>query len=71
MMDTNLLRGEEFDYYHFDFHSECSQNSDPMMDYLKSLVLPAHMDKIGLFVQRNDIVSELSQDGTVETKKLI
>lgn len=50
MMDTNLLRGDEFSYYHFDFHSECSGNSDPMMDYLKSLVLPNHMEKIGLFI---------------------
>ena len=50
MMDTNLLRGEEVEYYHFDFHHECSTNSDPMMEYLRTLILPAHMEKIGLFV---------------------
>ena len=44
MIDTNLLRGDEYDYYHFDFHKECHENSDPMMEFLKNLILPSHMD---------------------------
>ena len=71
MSDTNLLRGEEVEYYHFDFHHECSGNSDPMMEFLKNLVLPTHMQNIGLFVSRNDIISEVSEDGKFETKKLV
>ena len=70
MLDTNLLRSNEYDYYHFDFHKQCHENSEPMMNYLKNLVLPAHMEQIGLFVQRNDIVQEVSPDGAGTTKKL-
>ena len=56
MLDTNLLRGGEFDYFHFDFHKECHENSDPMMEFLRNLVLPERMQQMGLFIQRNDIV---------------
>ena len=71
MMDTNLLRSDNVHYYHFDFHQECSSNSDPMMEFLKNLVLSSHMQQIGLFVQKNEIVSELSRDGLLETKSLV
>ena len=40
MLDTNLLRNSEIQYYHFDFHAECRENSDPCMEFLKTLVLP-------------------------------
>jgi len=42
-----------------------------MMEFLKNLVLPSHMQQIGLFVQKNEIVSELSRDGLLETKSLV
>ena len=29
-----------------------------MLEYLKGLVLPAHMNQIGIFVQRNDIIED-------------
>lgn len=70
MLDTNLLRSDEYDYYHFDFHKECHENSEPMMNFLKNLVLPAHMEQIGLFIQRNDIVQEVTADGAGTSKKL-
>ena len=44
MIDTNLLRNSEIEYYHFDFHAECGGNSDPCMEYLRNLVLPQHME---------------------------
>ena len=31
-----------------------------MMDFLRSAVLPTHMERIGLFVMRNDIIDEVS-----------
>ena len=40
MMDTNLLRNNEVEYYHFDFHHECGVNSDPMLDFLRNMILP-------------------------------
>lgn len=71
MLDTNLLRNHEIEYYHFDFHSECSSNSEPCMEFLKTLVLPNHMENIGLFIQRNDIVEEVSNEGTSRVKRLV
>ena len=70
MLDTNLLRNNEIQYYHFDFHAECKENSDPCMEFLKTLVLPQHMENIGLFIQRNDIVEEISADGSSSVKRL-
>ena len=40
------------------------------MNFLKNLVLPAHMEQIGLFIQRNDIVQEVTADGAGTSKKL-
>ena len=71
MMDTNLLQNNEYDYFHFDFHAECHHNSDPCMEFLKNLVLPNYLSSIGLFVQRNDIVEEVSNNGTTKIKKLV
>lgn len=42
MMETNLLGSNDVDYFHFDFHTHCSSNSDPMMNFLRSVVLPPH-----------------------------
>ena len=56
MEETELFSKHLVEYYHFDFHSECHENSDPMLDYLKQMILPAHMNQIGMFVQRNDIL---------------
>ena len=51
MMDTNVARsGSGIDYYHFDFHGQCHENSDPMLEFLKGVVMPLHMEQIGLFV---------------------
>jgi hypothetical protein len=41
------------------------------MEFLKNLVLPSHMQQIGLFVQKNEIISEVSSDGIFETKSLV
>ena len=71
MMDTNLLQNNEYDYFHFDFHAECHHNSDTCMEFLKNLVLPDYLGSIGLFVQRNDIVEEVSNNGTTKVKKLV
>lgn len=71
MLDTNLLRNNEIDYYHFDFHAECRENSDPCMEFLKGLVLSQHMQQIGIFIQRNDIIEEVSADGRTQVKKLV
>ena len=71
MAETNLLGGQEIDYYHFDFHTECKENSDPMLEFLRVRVLPNHMERIGLFVMRNDIVEEVAQDGNLKTRKLV
>lgn len=71
MLDTNLLRNNEIEYYHFDFHSECGANSDPCMEFLKNLVLPQHMEQMGIFIQKNDIVEELTADGRTLLKKLV
>ena len=65
------MQNNEIEYYHFDFHAECSGNSDPCMEFLKNLVLPNHMGDIGLFIQRNDIVEEVSPEGNSLVKKLV
>ena len=71
MLETGLLRNNEVDYFHYDFHGHCGENSDPMMDYLKSDVLPTHMERIGLFVMSNKIVDEVSYDGHHKKRKLV
>ena len=71
MMDTNLLSSNEVDYFHFDFHANCRENSDAMMDFLRSAVLPTYMERMGIFVMYNNIVDERSHDGNVKTRKLV
>ena len=41
------------------------------MDFLRNYLLPLHKEQIGLFVQRNDIVEEVSTDGTSVVRKLV
>ena len=71
MLDTNLLTNGEFEYYHFDFKAQCRENSDPCMDFLRNYLLPLHKERIGLFIQRNDIVEEVSPDGSSVVRKLV
>ena len=71
MMDTNLLSNNEVDYFHFDFHANCRENSDAMMDFLRSAVLPTHLERMGVFIMYNNIVDERSPDGNVKTRKLV
>ena len=36
-------------YFHFDFHSECKENSEPMSNFLKTEILPRFMKEMGIF----------------------
>ena len=62
---------QDVNYYHFDFHHECKESSEPMMNYLKDVVLSQFLEEIKIFHQTNYIVSEKSLDGLLETKKLV
>jgi len=67
--ESGLLQ-ERVHYYHFDFHVECEENSTPMMDYIRQL-FPTHMNKMGIFIQNNQIVREKSASGLMETRSLV
>ena len=41
------------------------------MEFLRSMVLPKHMERMGIFVMYNNIVDEKSPDGNVKTRKLV
>lgn len=71
MTETNLINNNEVDYFHFDFHDLCKENSDPMLDFVVTTLLPEYMNRIGMFVMRNDIVDEVSLDRSVKTRKIV
>ena len=50
LIQESGLLNERVNYYHFDFHEECEQNSEPMMDYIKQKLYPNHIKQMGIFM---------------------
>ena len=64
MKQTNLKQAQ---YFYFDFHLECAENSDPMMHMLKSKVYPEQIEPGGIFCEHQYILRQDSGSTKVAT----
>ena len=49
VMNSIELHKHDVSYFHFDFHHECKESSEPMLNYLKEVILSEFLDEIKIF----------------------
>jgi len=54
-------------YKHFDFHNECHESSQPMVDLVDKFIFPTHMAKSNLYCKTFRLISE-NINGKVNTR---
>ena len=64
MTQTNLKQAQ---YFYFDFHQECEENSDPMMHMLQTKVFPQQIEPGGIFCEHQYILRQESGATKVAT----
>jgi hypothetical protein len=52
------LSSKQLLYQHFDFHSECHVNSEPMMDLIEQRIFPEQIEHGGIFYETVRVVEE-------------
>jgi hypothetical protein len=67
LINKSGLSSKQLIYQHFDFHTECSENSTPLMDLIENHIFPLQIKNGGIFYETIRVVAETC-DGIVSTR---
>lgn len=69
LMHLSKFSVKQVEYYWFDFHKECHENSKPMSQLVDEVIYPHHMENAGFFSATQRVVSE--NFNGIETNRII